>query len=116
MLACLPGEQHDLGLIGFGLALRERGWRIVYLGPDTPIETVVETSDRVQPGVVVLSADQQQQARTGAHAVAPSRTQPPRRDRRPGRGCRASQRRGDLMLLDGDLMDSASRVTELAAA
>ena len=32
VLACLPGEQHDLGLIAFGLALRSRGWRIVYLG------------------------------------------------------------------------------------
>ncbi len=25
LLACLPGEQHDLGLIAFGLALRSRG-------------------------------------------------------------------------------------------
>ena len=56
LLACLPGEQHDLGLISFGLTLRARGWRIVYLGPDTPIETVIETSDRTQPGIVVLSA------------------------------------------------------------
>jgi DNA-binding transcriptional MerR regulator len=27
LLACAPGEQHDLGLIAFGLALRARGWR-----------------------------------------------------------------------------------------
>ena len=36
LLACAPGEQHDLALIIFGVALRERGWRITYLGPDTP--------------------------------------------------------------------------------
>jgi DNA-binding transcriptional MerR regulator len=56
VLACLPGEQHDLGLIAFGLALHARGWRIVYLGPDTPIETVTEVSGRLQPSVIVLSA------------------------------------------------------------
>ena len=36
LLACAPGEQHDLPLIIFGLALRGRGWRIVFLGADTP--------------------------------------------------------------------------------
>ena len=56
VLACLPGEQHDLGLIAFGLALRARGWRIVYLGPDAPIETVEDVSRRLQPSLVVLTA------------------------------------------------------------
>jgi MerR family transcriptional regulator, light-induced transcriptional regulator len=56
VLACLPGEQHDLGLIAFGLALRERGWRIVYLGTDAPIETVEEVSRRLEPSLVVLVA------------------------------------------------------------
>ena len=36
LLACPPREQHDLGLIAFGLALRNRGWRITYLGPGHP--------------------------------------------------------------------------------
>lgn len=56
LLACLPGEQHDLGLIVFGLALHARGWRIFYLGTDSPIDTVDETSRRLDPAVVVLSA------------------------------------------------------------
>ena len=56
LLACLPGEQHDLGLIAFGLALRSRGWRIVYLGADTPIETVEEIGGEVQPSLIVLVA------------------------------------------------------------
>ena len=56
VLACLPGEQHDLGLIAFGLALRARGWRIVYLGADTPIETVEEASRQVRPSLIVLAA------------------------------------------------------------
>jgi methanogenic corrinoid protein MtbC1 len=56
VLACLPGEQHDLGLIAFGLALRSRGWRIVYLGGDSPIETVEEVSRQLDPSLVVLAA------------------------------------------------------------
>jgi MerR family transcriptional regulator, light-induced transcriptional regulator len=56
VLACLPGEQHDLGLIAFGLALRARGWRIVYLGTDTPIDTIEETSRQLDPSLVVLNA------------------------------------------------------------
>ncbi len=56
VLACLPGERHDLGLIAFGLALRSRGWRIVYLGTDAPIETVEEVSRQLDPSLVVLVA------------------------------------------------------------
>jgi methanogenic corrinoid protein MtbC1 len=56
VLACLPAEQHDLGLIAFGLALRARGWRIVFLGSNTPLETVDEVSGAVGPRLVVLSA------------------------------------------------------------
>jgi methanogenic corrinoid protein MtbC1 len=56
VLACLPGEQHDLGLIAFGLALRSQGWRIVYLGPDSPIDTVADVSRQLEPSLVVLNA------------------------------------------------------------
>ena len=58
VLACPPHELHDLGLICFGLALRSRGWRIAYLGPDTPIETVAESVERLRPEAVVLSASE----------------------------------------------------------
>ena len=54
LLACLPGEQHDLGLIAFGLALRTRGWRIAYLGSDTPLDTIGATADALAPALVVL--------------------------------------------------------------
>jgi MerR family transcriptional regulator, light-induced transcriptional regulator len=56
LLACLPGEQHDLGLIAFGLTLRARGWRIVYLGSDAPIDTIEDTSRRLNPDLIVVSA------------------------------------------------------------
>lgn len=56
VLACLPGEQHDIGLITFGLALRARGWRIVYLGSDTPVQTIEQVTRAFDSSIVVLSA------------------------------------------------------------
>jgi MerR family transcriptional regulator, light-induced transcriptional regulator len=56
VLACAPGELHDLALIAFGLALHGRGWRIAYLGPDTPLETLLETAEALRPRLVVVSA------------------------------------------------------------
>jgi MerR family transcriptional regulator, light-induced transcriptional regulator len=56
LLGCVPGEQHELGLIAFGLALRARGWRIVYLGPDTPVATVADVAAELRPALVVLAA------------------------------------------------------------
>ncbi|HKJ36388.1 MAG TPA: MerR family transcriptional regulator [Solirubrobacterales bacterium] len=55
LLACPPGEEHDLGLVCLGLLLRERGWRIAFLGADTPLGTVAETAERVEPRAVVLT-------------------------------------------------------------
>jgi DNA-binding transcriptional MerR regulator len=56
LLACLPGEQHELGLIVFGLALRARGWRIAYLGADTPLDDVAASARSLSPALVVLAA------------------------------------------------------------
>ena len=56
LLACFPGEQHDLGLICFGLALRGHGWRITFLGPDTPLATITDTARLIRPALVVASA------------------------------------------------------------
>lgn len=56
LLACAPEEQHDLGLIAFGLALRNRGWRITYLGPNTPLSTLAKAARLTGPALVVLSA------------------------------------------------------------
>jgi DNA-binding transcriptional MerR regulator len=56
LLACPPGELHDLGLICFGLALRARGWRIAFLGADTPVDTLKHTAETLRPDLVVLTA------------------------------------------------------------
>jgi len=56
LLACAPGEQHDIGLIAFGLALHARGWRITFLGSDTPVPMVGEAARLLDARFVVVAA------------------------------------------------------------
>jgi methanogenic corrinoid protein MtbC1 len=56
VLACAPGEQHDLPLIAFGLVLAARGRAVTYLGPDTPVATIHDVVREVQAQLVVVSA------------------------------------------------------------
>ena len=55
-LGCIPGEQHELGPIAFGLALRTHGWRIEYLGADTPLDTIRDVAHTLDVDLVVVSA------------------------------------------------------------
>ncbi|MDQ6841989.1 MAG: cobalamin B12-binding domain-containing protein, partial [Actinomycetota bacterium] len=55
LLACVPGEAHDISLIAFGLMLRSYGWRIVFLGADTPLSTLAQTAEATRPALTVLS-------------------------------------------------------------
>ncbi len=55
LLACLPGERHELGLLCFGIALRNRGWRIAYLGADTPVDSVARAAGSLRPEAVVIA-------------------------------------------------------------
>jgi DNA-binding transcriptional MerR regulator len=55
VLACPPAERHELGLLCFGLVLRERGWRITYLGAETPMGEIAAALDDT-PSVVILAA------------------------------------------------------------
>ena len=58
LLACPPGEYHDISLVLFGLALRHRGWRVTFLGADTPLETILEVSKEIKPRLTVLYSAQ----------------------------------------------------------
>jgi MerR family transcriptional regulator, light-induced transcriptional regulator len=56
ILACAPGELHDIGLIAFGLVLRSHGWRIFFLGASTPLESVAKATTAFRPQLVVVSS------------------------------------------------------------
>jgi MerR family transcriptional regulator, light-induced transcriptional regulator len=56
VLACPPGERHDLPLLAFGVVLHRNGWRIIYLGADTPLADLVHTVTEKRPDIVILAA------------------------------------------------------------
>ena len=56
LLACPPGEQHELGLLCFGLLLRNRGWRVAYLGAETPTSDIATAITELSPELVVLGS------------------------------------------------------------
>ena len=56
LLACAPREQHDISLLAFGLMLRSHGWRVLFLGADTPISTIKTTAQVTGPAAIVVVA------------------------------------------------------------
>lgn len=56
VLACAPGEQHELGLMMLAIALRRDGWKIVYLGANTPVDQAVALAKKHGARVLAISA------------------------------------------------------------
>jgi methanogenic corrinoid protein MtbC1 len=56
LLACPSDEGHTLGLVAFGIVLSRRGWRITYLGADTPAASLAHAADLIEPAAIVLAA------------------------------------------------------------
>ncbi len=56
VLACLPGEQHEVGLLLFALAAHERRFRIVMLGAGMPLAETGYAARRCRAEAIVLSA------------------------------------------------------------
>jgi MerR family transcriptional regulator, light-induced transcriptional regulator len=70
VLASPPDEEHDLPLIMFGIAMSRRGARIVYLGADTPVETIRDAVTATDPDAVILSATLPERFRAVGPAIA----------------------------------------------
>ena len=107
LLACPSGEHHDLALICFGIALRGHGWRITYLGADTPQPTLTEAATQLEPDIIVLAARRPSRLRALAGAA--------RTMKMPtavaGKGAtRVVAEELAAVLLDGDPITAAARV------
>jgi DNA-binding transcriptional MerR regulator/methylmalonyl-CoA mutase cobalamin-binding subunit len=70
LLACPSGERHTLGLVCFGLVLADLGWRIAYLGADTPVDQIVDVSTSISPDAVILCSLDQRHLTSNADAIA----------------------------------------------
>ena len=56
LLACVPGERHELGLLMLGTLLRADGWQVAYVGADAPLVDALDLAERLDAGAVCLSA------------------------------------------------------------
>jgi len=56
LLACVPGEYHELGSLLFGLSAMTRGYRLLFLGADLPLDQVRVVTETTDIDGVVLSA------------------------------------------------------------
>ncbi len=113
VLACAPGEQHDLPLIAFGLVLAAHGRAVTYLGPDTPVATIHDAVRALHPQLVVVSAT------SSEHLVAVKRELAELAGTVPvalaGAGATSSlANRIGATLLDGDPVTAAEAVTRPA--
>ncbi len=115
LLACLPGEEHELGLIAFGLALRAQGWRVAYFGSNTPLETIEGAAEHLEPQLIALSAVNSEPIR----ASLPHLRELVRRYRVALGGAGAADLDADelgVLILPGDAVAEAERVTGLVGA
>jgi len=55
LAACLPGEQHEVGLLLFALAALDRDYQVVLLGTNTPLAELPTVAHRAAIGAIVLS-------------------------------------------------------------
>lgn len=56
VLACPPGELHDLGLLMLAVLMRADGWRAEYLGANTPVPDAVRYAEAVGARALCFSA------------------------------------------------------------
>jgi MerR family transcriptional regulator, light-induced transcriptional regulator len=69
ILACPPGEAHDLGLIAFGIAISRHGWRVVFLGADTPLATIETAARSSRAALIVLAVSDPRRVHEQAAAI-----------------------------------------------
>ncbi len=63
LFATLPGERHELGLIGAALQAYEAGLPVLYLGAELPAAEIARVADRLGVAGIALSSVDVQQAR-----------------------------------------------------
>jgi DNA-binding transcriptional MerR regulator len=56
LLACVPGDYHELGSLLFGLSAMTRGYRLLFLGADLPLDQIKAVTESTDIDGVVLSA------------------------------------------------------------
>ena len=77
IVACAPGDQHEIGALMLAVMLRRAGYRVYYIGADTPVADLAEMAQTVQPVAVMISAatalsvDRLRQEQLQSYTMAP---------------------------------------------
>jgi DNA-binding transcriptional MerR regulator len=56
IVACAPGDQHDLGALTLAVMLRREGYAITFLGPNNPVRDLKALATQMQVWGVLISA------------------------------------------------------------
>lgn len=56
VIACAPDEQHTFSPLMVTLLLRHRGWDVVYLGANVPLERLETTLEAIEPDLLIVTA------------------------------------------------------------
>ncbi len=56
LLACMPGEQHEIGLLLFALSAHDRGYQLIVMGADMPLPDLTVAARRIHSDAIVLSS------------------------------------------------------------
>jgi DNA-binding transcriptional MerR regulator len=66
LVACPPGEEHDFILLLCSYLLRRKGWDVLYLGSNVPLDHLDQTIKSTRPAMVLSAA----QSLTGAASLS----------------------------------------------
>ena len=115
LLASAEGDQHDLPVLLFGVVLRTHGWRITFLGADTPVASLVDTVRAISPDAVVVAGT----VRGVFDPVVERLREVAREAPLYLAGAAADDdlaRRADAMHLDGELVEAPTKIRQAAQA
>ncbi|MEX0828844.1 MAG: MerR family transcriptional regulator [Nitrospirales bacterium] len=70
LLACVPGDFHEIAPLTATLLLQKRGWNATYLGPNVSFEILEMALRRRHPDLMILSSTTEPDVQTGQSWIA----------------------------------------------
>lgn len=109
LLACVPGELHDIALLAFGIVLHRHGWQVHYFGADTPLDDLLSLARDHRTDLIVLTSSVPERFAAHADDLARLAAIAPLALGGPGAGPTIANRVG-ARFLDGDPVTAAELV------
>jgi MerR family transcriptional regulator, light-induced transcriptional regulator len=86
VLACAPGERHEIGLLMLAVLLRADGWQVAYLGADVPFSEATGFAEQIRADALCFSTTSSETAEGLHGSLAAARLRPGLRVLVGGRG------------------------------